>query len=194
MCPPVVERGFHHGRAQIRNTELIKLSLAIGLLLAGMLVGLMPACSTNQVPAPAATLVPAALPTGTGVQTFVGFITSEDDFVDPQIGADPSKDTRGMILMEAMARSGLGIAIDYQGGWQFYYLSGDFATTIRPAFNGTGAQLDAWNIVLNTKKKDHISAVVTGLLDGTRATNPGGDADGIYYPVIRVDTIVENLG
>lgn len=146
-------------------------------------------CSPDKlIPSPSSSPVIA----DTGLQTFNGFITSEDDFVDPVIGADPSKDTRGMILMNAMARSGLGIAVSTPGGWKFYYLSGDFATTIVPAFNGTGGQLDAWNIVLKTTKQDHISVVVTGSFEGKNATNPSGDADGIYYPLITVQTISES--
>ena len=94
--------------------------------------------------------------------------------------------------MNAMARAGLGLAVHETEEWRFYYFSGTFATTIFPAFNGTGAQLDAWNIVLNTKKNDHIFVTVTGYLDGRSATNPSGDADGVYYPVIEVSTIVEN--
>jgi hypothetical protein len=135
---------------------------------------------------------PTTFPASTGLTTFAGFITSEDDFVDPQIGADPSKDTRGMILMLAMARSGLGLAVNEPTGWKFYYFSGQFATQINPAFNGSGGQLAAWNIVLNTKKQDHISVTVTGTLDGSSATNPSGDADGIYYPVIQVESMAED--
>ena len=135
---------------------------------------------------------PTTFPVETSINTFVGFITAEDDFVDPQIGVDPSKDTKGMILMLAMARSGLGLAIQEPSGWKFYYFSGQFATAINPVFNGSGGQLVAWNLVLNTKKQDHISVIVTGSLDGSSATNPSGDADGIFYPVINVETIVEN--
>ena len=137
------------------------------------------------------TKLPSTAITDTGLQTFSGFITSEDDFVDPQIGADPSRDTKGMMLMNAMARSCLGIAMHAAEGWKFYYFSGNFATTIFPSFNGTGAQLDAWNIVLKTNKQDHISITVTGSLDWKTATNPSGDADGIYYPVINVQSIAE---
>ena len=98
-----------------------------------------------------------------------------------------------MILMNLMARSGLGLAVEESDGWKFYYFSGNMATTINPAFDGTGGQLTAWNIVLNTKKQDHISVTVAGTLNGDSATNPGPDADGIYYPVITVNTMVENL-
>ena len=84
------------------------------------------------------TKLPSTAITDTGLQTFSGFITSKDDFVDPQIGADPSRDTKGMMLMNAMARSGLGIAMHAAEGWKFYYFSGNFATTIFPSFNGIG--------------------------------------------------------
>ena len=126
------------------------------------------------------------------METFSGFITSEDDFVDPIIGVDPSQDTRKMILMKPMARAGLGLAVQEESVWKFYYFSGNFATSINPTFNGDGGQLAAWNIVLNTKKRDHISVTVTGFLKGDGATNPAEDADGIYYPIITVNTIVEN--
>jgi hypothetical protein len=150
-------------------------------------------CSPDNIPISAPVSVPSqtTFPQDTALQTFNGFITSEDDFVDPMIGTDPSKDTKGMILMNAMARSGLGLAVKTAEGWKFYYFNGDFATTIFPAFNGDGGQLDAWNVVLKTAKQDHISVMVTGLLDGKSATNPSGDADGIYYPVITVQTIAE---
>jgi len=152
------------------------------------------ACSNNTVDTQitASQTSSTSLPVNTENETFTGFITAEDDFVDPQIGVDPSKDTRGMILMNLMARSGLGLAVQESGSWEFYYFSGKFATTINPAFDGTGGQLMAWNTVLNTKKQDHIAVTVTGTLNGDSATNPGPDADGIFYPVITVNTMVES--
>jgi hypothetical protein len=158
------------------------------------ILALLTACSPKNVGGETTAVASSTPPVvvATGLQTFQGFITSEDDFVDPVIGADPSKDTRAMILMNAMAQSGLGMAAQEAGVWKFYYFSGKFATTIFPAFNGTGAQLDAWKIVENTQKKDHISVIVTGSLEGKTATNTGGDADGVYWPVITVSSIVES--
>ena len=168
--------------------------LQIGLLSLAVLAMLLPSCSTQNVGGVTTSVKPTTTPavSANGLQTFQGFITSEDDFVDPVIGTDPSKDTSAMILMNAMAQSGLGLAVRESEGWKFYYFSGDLATTIFPAFNGTGAQLDAWNIVDRTQKKDHISVKVTGWLDGRTATNTGGDADGIYWPVITVNSMSEN--
>ncbi len=164
------------------------------LALVGVVFLALSGCAAKTVlPTPQSISSPVpSFPANTEVQTFTGFITAEDDFVDPQIGLDPSTDTRGMILMNLMARSGLGLAVREGGGWKFYYFSGTIATTIYPAFNGTGAQLDAWNIVLHTTKNDHIGVTVTGILKGDAATNPGPDADGIYYPVLSVLTLVEN--
>ncbi|AOZ80403.1 bacterial Ig-like domain-containing protein [Clostridium pasteurianum] len=131
-------------------------------------------------------------------QTFTGYITTEDDFVNPRIGGiDPSSDTKSMILMKTMARSGLGIAVRENNGWKFYYLDGKFATDNNDGadgkwkFDGTDSQLDAWNLVQNTTKASHISVTVTGELTEDKATNTGSDADGIYYPVIKASSIKE---
>lgn len=132
------------------------------------------------------------------VHSFTGYITTEDDFVNPKIGGiDPSTDTKSMILMKTMARSGLGVAVKESDGWKFYYLDGKFATDNTSgtdgkwAFNGTGSQLDAWNLVQNTTKANHISVTVTGELTGDTATNTGSDADGINYPVIKASSLKE---
>jgi uncharacterized protein YjdB len=143
------------------------------------------------------TPIPVSKPIPT-TQTFTGYITTEDDFVNPRIGGiDPSTDTKSMILMKPMARSGLGIAVKGNDGWKFYYLDGKFATdnTSGPdgkwAFDGTDSQLNAWNLVQNTTKANHISVTVTGELSGDKATNTGGYADGIYYPVIKASSLKE---
>lgn len=143
------------------------------------------------------TPVPVAKPDPV-IQTFTGYITTEDDFVNPKIGGvDPSTDTKSMILMKTMARSGLGVAVKEGDGWKFYYLDGKFATDNTSgtngkwAFDGTGSQLDAWNLVQNTTKANHISVTVTGELTGGTATNTGSDADGINYPVIKVSSLKE---
>ncbi|AGK98927.1 bacterial Ig-like domain-containing protein [Clostridium pasteurianum] len=126
------------------------------------------------------------------VQTFTGYITTEDDFVNPKIGGiDPSTDTKSMILMKTMARAGLGIAVKENNVWKFYYLDGKFATDNTSGADGTGSQLDAWNLVQSTTKADHISVTVTGELTEDTATNTGSDADGINYPVIKASSLKE---
>jgi hypothetical protein len=181
-------------KERVKNNEIGKTGKWrwAGVFVSLILVLAAAACSPDRAGSSRSSApIQTTFPTGTGVETFNGFITSEDDFVDPEISPDPSRDSRAMLLMEAMARSGLGLAVHAADGWHFYYFSGNFATSIHPSFNGGGAQLDAWNILLNTKKIDHIAVTVTGFLDGTGATNPSGDADGLYYPVISVNTMVE---
>jgi len=124
-------------------------------------------------------------------QTFTGYITSEDDFVEPLY-----KDTAGMIFMRLMARSGLGITFQQPDGtWAFYYFNGQIASgNEQPwSFNGTGAQLSAWNIVVKQVKSgganNPVPVTVTGTLNGDKETNPGPDADGRYFPVITAARI-----
>ncbi|APM39489.1 hypothetical protein [Clostridium kluyveri] len=134
------------------------------------------------------------------VQTFTGYITTEDDFA-----AGLKEDTAAMIYMRLMALSGLGITFQENGEWVFYYFDGNISTDNKDgeggtwAFNGTGSQLDAWNIVkhqveLNngSDKTKPVPATVTGVLDGSMQTNPGPDADGKRFPVITVQSITKN--
>jgi hypothetical protein len=124
------------------------------------------------------------------LQTFTGYITTEDDFA-----ANLGEDTAYMIYMKPMAESGLGITFQQNGTWVFYYFDGTIASgSTKPwAFNGTGSQLAAWNIVGNQvdngKARYPVPVIVTGSLNGDTETNPGLDADGINYPVIAVETI-----
>lgn len=134
-------------------------------------------------------------------QTFTGYITTEDDHA-----ASLGEDTAYMIYMKMMALSGLGITYkDKDGKWVFYYLDGNIATDNKDGdngkwkFNGTGSQLKAWNIVEDQIKRNNgsdskkaIPIIVKGILDGTTQTNPGPDADGINYPVIKVNSITAN--
>ncbi|MBV4425986.1 cell wall-binding repeat-containing protein [Clostridium tyrobutyricum] len=134
-------------------------------------------------------------------QTFTGYITTEDDYA-----ASLGEDTAYMIYMKMMALSGLGITYkDKDGKWVFYYFDGNIATDNKDGdngkwkFNGTGSQLNAWNIVENQIKRNNgsdskkaVPVTLTGTLDGTARTNPGPDADGINYPVIKVQSITAN--
>ena len=131
---------------------------------------------------------------GNSVQTFQGYITSEDDFADGK-----GEDTAEMVDMETMAKSGLGIT--FQGGrkWKFYYFDGWFATENhdgsgkRWEFNGTGAQKQAWRIVEAQVKNGHgskpVAVTVAGTLTGEKKSNPGSDNDGKSFEVISVKSI-----
>jgi hypothetical protein len=133
-----------------------------------------------------------SLKTSENALTITGYITTEDDFAT-NLGAD----TAGMINMKMMAMSGLGITRKMNDGkWEFYYFDGKISTggTVNGkwAFDGTGAQLDAWNIVLAIAAKnpdDSVPVTVTGVLKGDTMTNPGMDADGLYFPVITITSI-----
>jgi hypothetical protein len=135
-----------------------------------------------------------SLKTSAASVTITGYITTEDDYA-MKLGAD----TAGMINMKVMAMSGLGITTQKaDGSWEFYYFNGTFSSgdsvNGKWAFNGTAAQLDAWNIVLsvaaNTPKAP-VPVTVTGVLKGDTGTNPGNDADGLYFPVLTVSSIVQ---
>lgn len=127
--------------------------------------------------------------------TIKGFITTEDDFAS-KLGAD----TSGMINMKMMAMSGLGITTQLaNGSWEFYFIDGKISTggmvNGKWAFDGTGAQMDAWNVVLNIAAKTPMAPVpvtITGVLKGDTMTNPGMDADGLYFPVITVTSIAQD--
>jgi sulfite exporter TauE/SafE len=135
--------------------------------------------------------VPASVNPRPAVQTFTGYITSEDDFVEPLY-----QDTAGMVFMRLMARSGLGVTFKQPDGtWMFYYFDGQIASGNEQPwkFNGTGAQLTAWNIVGTQVHgggtKNPVPVTVTGTLNGNKETNPGPDADGRYFPVVTVARI-----
>lgn len=126
-------------------------------------------------------------------QTWTGYITTEDDFA-AGLGADNAF----MVYMKTMAMSGLGITFQQNGKWVFYYFDGTISTGDSKgadgkwAFDGKGTQLTAWNIVgeaLSKGKYDPVPVTVTGTLNGHIATNPGLDKDGLYFPVITVNTI-----
>jgi len=117
---------------------------------------------------------------------FAGCITTEDDFA-ANLGAD----TASMVHMRMMAASGLGITRkNAAGNWDFYFFSGTISSSDKInntwTFNGTGAQLDAWNIVTtaaNASPDSSVSIQVTGFMTGDVTTNPGMDADGLFFPV-----------
>jgi hypothetical protein len=105
-----------------------------------------------------------------------------------------------MINMKMMAMSGLGITRQMaNGSWEFYFFNGGISSggmvNGKWAFSGTGAQLDAWNIVLAVAANTPMASVpvtATGVLNGNTMTNPSMDADGLYFPVITVSSIVKN--
>ena len=124
-------------------------------------------------------------------QTLTGYITTEDDWA-----ADLKEDTADMINMKMMALSGLGITFEQDGKWVFYYFDGTFATNNKAgtdgkwAFDGTGSQLAAWNLVGEQVRagngKDPAQVTVKGYFAGDTATNTGLDADGISVSVLTV--------
>lgn len=128
------------------------------------------------------------------VQTFQGYLTSEDDFADGK-----GQDTAQMVDMDTMARSGLGITFQSGGEWKFYYLDGNFATKNQKGsggswkFDGTGSQEQAWRIVeaqvKNGQGSEPVSVTVTGTLTGEKKSNPGSDQDGKSFEVISVQSI-----
>ena len=128
----------------------------------------------------------------TGSISVTGYITTEDDFASGK-GAD----TAYMINMSKMAASRLGITRQgTDGKWVFYYFSGTFSGSAKVngvwTFNGTGAQLDAFNLVLaqyNKVQMAPVPATAVGVLKGDTATNTGIDADGFYFSVITVTSI-----
>lgn len=130
-------------------------------------------------------------------QTFTGYITTEDD-----VAADLGEDTAYMIYMKLMAQSGLGITFQKDGKWVFYYFDGNIATNNKSGadgkwtFDGTGSQLNAWNLVKAQVEAGNpqspVPVTVTGTLKGNTQTNPGPDADDIDYPVITVNSITVN--
>ena len=149
--------------------------------------------------APPTPTTPSSKTSSSTVQTFTGFITTEDDFA-----ALLKEDTASMIYMRLMALSGLGITFQEDGKWVFYYFDGNISTDNKGsdgkwAFNGTGSQLNAWNIVEAQVKENNgankmkpVSVTVTGILSGNTKTNPGPDADGKQLPVITVKSITKN--
>ncbi|WP_333861767.1 cell wall-binding repeat-containing protein [Clostridium sp.] len=131
------------------------------------------------------------------VQIFTGYITTEDDFA-----AGLKEDSAHMIHMKMMALSGLGITFQENGEWFFYYFDGNISTDNTGGeggtwiFNGTGSQLDAWNIVEEqikgndgADKMSPVPVTVKGVLKGNTQTNPSSDADGKNFPVITVESI-----
>ncbi|MGV8906571.1 MAG: Ig-like domain-containing protein [Acetobacterium sp.] len=118
--------------------------------------------------------------------TFEGYIQDQDCFIQyaPYYG-DDSKDC---LLMQSCAASGYGItALQDDGTFKFYYFDGDFAT-MAPFKVGTGSQLNAWDLISNTSKDDHVTISVTGTLDGSTKISP---FDGLSYPMITVTSLEE---
>jgi hypothetical protein len=146
--------------------------------------------TTTPVPPPTSSI--SATPTPV---TVTGYITTEDDFAN-SLG----KDTAGMVYMKMMAMSGLGVTKQKaDGSWEFYFFDGKISTgeTVNGAwaFNGTGSQLTAWNVIgeaVKTNAKGSVAVTVVGTVNGSMATNPGMDADGRYFPVIAVSSITAN--
>ncbi|OAA93851.1 cell wall-binding repeat-containing protein [Clostridium coskatii] len=130
-------------------------------------------------------------------QTYTGYITTEDDFA-----TSLGEDTADMIYMKLMAQSGLGITFQKDGKWVFYYFDGNIATNNTSGadgkwtFDGTGSQLNAWNLVKAQVEAGNpqspVPVTVAGTLKGNTQTNPGPDADNIEYPVITANSITVN--
>lgn len=128
------------------------------------------------------------------VQTFKGYITSEDDFT-----AGKGQDTAKMVDMDTMAESGLGITFQSNGEWKFYYLDGNFAAKNNSGsdgswkFDGTGAQKRAWETVeaqvKNGQGSEAVPVTVTGTLSGEKRNSPGSDKAKKTFEVITVKSI-----
>ena len=137
--------------------------------------------------------------------TLQGYITTEWDFKDSL-----KADTASMIHMKVMADSGLGVTFQQNGDWVFYYFDGTISdgnsvgSNGKWAFDGTGSQLAAWNIVTdqvnNNGGSNPVHITVTGSFTGNTEINPGNDpkvngstaSDGIPYPVLTVTSIVSS--
>ena len=150
---------------------------------------------SNTTTTPIASTTPLSTTTALAPITITGYLTTEDDFA-ANLGAD----TAGMVHMKKMAMSGLGITRQKADGkWEFYFFSGNISTgnTVNGTwvFDGTGAQLDAWNIVTAAAASAGMKPVaitVVGVLKGDTNTNPGTDKDGLTFPVITVTSITVN--
>ena len=164
----------------------------ISVLVIAATVPVLAGCSSKiQTTISPSTVVNSIKSSGTTV-TITGYVTTEDDFVS-KLGAD----TSGMINMNIMAASGLGITRQLaDGSWEFYFFDGGISkgdvVNGKWVFSGTGAQLDAFNLVLAVaahNPSDSVPVTVTGIVKGDTMTNPGMDADGLYFPVITVSHI-----
>ncbi|AGK98925.1 sulfite exporter TauE/SafE family protein [Clostridium pasteurianum] len=158
--------------------------------------------STQQISTSSATSISSSKTSSNSnapVQTFTGYITTEDDFA-----TNLKEDTAFMIYMRLMTLSGLGITFQQDGKWVFYYIDGNIATDNKKhgekwTFDGTGSQLDAWKLVESQAKENNgvnkmkpVPVTITGILNGNTQTNPGLDADGKYFPIIVVKSMTKN--
>jgi len=96
---------------------------------------------------------------------------------------DPALDSKTCLMMPACAATGYGIAVPQSDAtYKFYYFDGEFA----PA--ATGAQTQAASLINEMTKTDHLYVTVTGTLNGDELK----DANGISYPVLTVESLVES--
>lgn len=117
----------------------------------------------------------------TAKQSFTGYIIDEDCFA--AMTQDPGSDTKICLKMSSCAASGYGIAVKQSdGSYKFYFFDGEFAP------KASGSQVQAYNLILKTAKKNHVAITVTGILKGNSKTA----SDGISYPVITVSSLSEN--
>ena len=142
----------------------------------------------TTVNTPKATAKTTSSPTSLSL---TGIIIDEDCIVNyTRPGDDAGEDTKICLEMPTCATSGYGIAVRQSNNtYKFYYFDGAFATLNGKIFkNGSGSQLTSWNLVHNTKKKDHVTVAVTGIVNGNTKVSP---YDGISYLVLTVSSLSE---
>lgn len=180
---PVLTQREPMPRSVLNTSDTMPFSSSSGLAIGISLITTTQPTGTIYATTAYANIIP------TGSINVTGYITTEDDFASGK-GAD----TAYMINMSKMAASGLGITRQgTDGKWVFYYFSGSAKVNGVWTFNGTGAQLDAFNIVpaqYNKVQMAPVPATVVGVLKGDTATNTGTDADGFYFSVITVTSLI----
>jgi len=122
--------------------------------------------------------------------TLQGYLIDEDCFV---CYPDPSKESLGCLIMPECAASGYGIAFLEGGEYKFYFLDGNISTYINGerTKNATGGQQLAWDFINMYIAENNIPVKVTGQITKETHTNPDkATADNKFYPVFRVETIV----
>ncbi|OJU16252.1 MAG: hypothetical protein BGN88_00120 [Clostridiales bacterium 43-6] len=122
--------------------------------------------------------------------TLSGYIIDEDCFTSPGYH-DPSKETRGCLLMPSCAAGGYGLAVKQaDGSFVFYYFDGQISGLSQSGEridNATAGQRLAWEFIDKNIKDSSLLVTVSAQLTGEKRTNPNPEtADGIYYQVLKV--------
>jgi len=124
------------------------------------------------------------------VQTITGFVEDVHCFF---AYADPATDTKGCNSMHSCAKTGYGITVPQSDGTKkFYFFDGNFATFADGiTFDGTSSQLEAWNLIQNTTKKNNITINITGTFDSTEKTYVDGSGISHSFQVLKVSSLSE---